>query len=67
MAQKCVSLDVLHFYCLSLGKSEAIDMCALVDGSNNHMLPLMNGVSRFVWLEEAKSCLMEVAARAFLK
>ena len=32
-----------------------------------HVLVLMDDVSRFVWLEEAVSCSMEVAARSVLK
>ena len=60
--------DVLHFDYLSLGKSDAIDMMGgLVDGGYKHVLVLMDDVSRFVWLEEAVSCSMEVAARSVLK
>ena len=60
--------DVLHFdYHLSLGESDAIDMGGLVDGGYKHVLVLMDDVSRFVWLEEAVSCSMEVAARSVLK
>ena len=59
--------DVLHFDYLSLGESDAIDMGGLVDGGYKHVLVLMDDVSRFVWLEEAVSCSMEVAARSVLK
>ena len=60
--------DVLHFdYHLSLGESDAIEMGGLVDGGYKHVLVLMDDVSRFVWLEEAVSCSMEVAARSVLK
>ena len=31
------------------------------------MLMLINGVSRFVWLEEVMPCLMEMVARSVLK
>ena len=58
--------DVLHFDYLSLGESDAIDMGGLVDGGFKHVLVLMDDVSRFVWLEEAESCSMEVAARSVL-
>ena len=59
--------DVLHFDYLSLGESDAIDMGGLVDGGYKHVLVLMDDVSRFVWLEEAVSCSMKVAARSVLK
>ena len=59
--------DVLHFDYLSLGESDAIDMGGLVVGGYKHVLVLMDDVSRFVWLEEAVSCSMEVAARSVLK
>ena len=59
--------DVLHFDYLSLGESDAIDMGGLVDGGYRHVLVLMDDVSRFVWLEEAVSCSMEVATRSLLK
>ena len=59
--------DVLHFDYLSLGKNDAIDTGGLVDGGYKHVLVLMDNVSRFVWLEEAVSCSMEVAARSVLK
>ena len=59
--------DVLHFDYLSLGESDAIDMGGLVDGGYKHVLVLMDDLSRFVWLEEAVSCSMEVAARSVLK
>ena len=59
--------DVLHFDYLSLGESDAIDMGGLIDGGYKHVLVLMDDVSRFVWLEEAVSCSMEVAARSALK
>ena len=59
--------DVLHFDYLSFGERDAIDMGGLVDGGYNHVLVLMDDVSRFVWLEEAVSCSMEVAARSVLK
>ena len=59
--------DVLHFDYLSLEESDAIDMGGLVGGSYKDVLVLMNDVSRFVWLEEAVSCSMEVAARSVLK
>ena len=59
--------DVLHFDYLSLGESDAIDMGGLVDGGYKHVLVLMDDVSRSVWLEEAVSCSMEVAARSVLK
>ena len=59
--------DVLHFDYLNLGESDAIDMGGLVDGGYKHVLILMDGVCRFVWLEEAVSCSMEVAARSVLK
>ena len=59
--------DVLHFDYLSLGESDAIDMGGLVDEGYQHVLVLMDDVSRFVWLEEAVSCSMEVAARSVLK
>ena len=42
-------------------------MGVLVDGGYKHVLVLMDGVSRFVWLEEAVSCSMEVASRSVLK
>ena len=58
---------MLHFDYLSLGESDAIDMGGLVDGGYKHVLVLMGDVSRFVWLEEAVSCSMEVAARSVLK
>ena len=54
--------DVLHFDNLSLGESDAIDMGDLVDGGYKHVLVLIDDVGRFVWLEEAVSCSMEVAA-----
>ena len=59
--------DVLHFDYLSLGESDAIDMGGLVDGGYKHVLILIDDASRFVWLEEAMSCSMEVAARHVLK
>ena len=59
--------DVLHFDYLSLGESDAIDNGGLVDGGYKHVLVLMDDVSRFVWLEEAVSCSMEVAVRSVLK
>ena len=52
--------DVLHFDYLSLGESDAIDTDGLVDRGYKHW-------RRFVWLEEAVSCSMEVAARSVLK
>ena len=58
--------DVLHFDYLSLGKSDAIDTGGLVDWCYKLVLVVMDGVSRFVWLEEAVSCSMEVAARSVL-
>ena len=42
-------------------------MGGLVNGGYKHVLVLMDDVSRFVWLEEAVSCSMEVAARSVLK
>ena len=59
--------DVLHFDYLSLGESDGIDMGGLVDGGYKPVRVLMDDVSRFVWLEEAVSCSMEVAARLVLK
>ena len=59
--------DVLYFDYLSLRESDAIDTSGLVDGDYKHVLLLMDYVSRFVWLEEAVSCSMEVAARSVLK
>ena len=59
--------DVLYFDCLSLRESDAIDTSGLLDGGYKHVLLLMDYVSRFVWLEEAVSCSMEVAARSVLK
>ena len=59
--------DMLHFDHLSLRESDAIDTGRLVDGGYKHVLVLMDDVSRFVWLEEAVSCSMEVAARLVLK
>ena len=59
--------DVLHFDYLSLGKRDATDTGDLVDGCYKLVLVVMDGVSRFVWLEEAVSCSMEVAARSVLK
>ena len=59
--------DMLHFDYLGLGESDAIDMCGLVDGGYKHVLILMEDVSRFVWLEEAVSWLMEVTTRSVLK
>ena len=60
--------DVLHFDYLSLGKSDAIDTGGLVDGGYKYMLLiLMDDVGWFVWLEEAVSYSMEVAARSVLK
>ena len=58
---------MLHFDYLRLGESDAIDLGGLVDGGYKHVLVLMDDVSRFVWLEEAVSCSMEVAARSVLK
>ena len=52
--------DVLHFDYLSLGESDAIDVGGLVEGGYKHVLVLMDDVSRFVWLEAAASCSMEV-------
>jgi hypothetical protein len=57
--------DVLHY--LSLGESDAIDTGGLVDGRYKNVSVLMDDVSQFVWLEEAVSCSMEVAARSVLK
>ena len=59
--------DVLHFDYFSLGESDAIDIGGLIDRGYKHVLVLMDDVSRFVWLEEAVSCSMEVAARSVLK
>ena len=59
--------DVLHFDYLSLGESGAIYMGDLVDGGYKHVLLLTGDMSRFVWLEEAVSCSMEVAVRSVLK
>ena len=59
--------DVLHFDYLSLGESDVINTGGLVDGGYKHVLVLMDDVSRFVWLEGAVSCSMEVAARSMLK
>ena len=59
--------DVLHFHFLSLEEIDTIDTGGLVDGCYKHVLVLMDGVSRFVWLEEAVSCSMEGAARFVLK
>ena len=59
--------DVLHFDYLCLGESDAIDLGGLVYGGNKHVLALMDDVTRFVWLEEAVSCSMEVSARSVLK
>ena len=59
--------DVLHFDYLSLGKIDAIDTGGLVDGGYKHVLVLTDDVSRFVRLEEAVSCSMEVAARSLLE
>ena len=59
--------DVLHFDYLSLRKTDAIDTGDLVDPGYKYLLELMVDVSRFVWLEEAGSCSMEVAARSVLK
>ena len=59
--------DVLPFDYLGLGESDAIDEGGLVDGGYKHVLVLMDDVSRFVWLEEAVSCSMEMAARSVLK
>ena len=60
--------DMLHFNYLSLGESDTIDTTGgLADRGYKHVLVLMNDVSRFVWLEEAVSCSMEVAARSVLK
>lgn len=67
VAQRWVTCDVLHFDRFSLGRSEATNICGLVDESEYHMLALMDDVSRFVWLEEAESCSMGLAARALLK
>ena len=59
--------DVLHFDYLILEESDATDTGGLVDRDYKHVLVLMDDVSRFVWLEEAVSCSMEVAARSVLK
>ncbi|CAN0093861.1 unnamed protein product, partial [Ascophyllum nodosum] len=59
--------DVLHSDYLSLGENDAIDMGVLVDRGYNHVLILMDDVRRFVWLEEAVSCSVEVAAHSVLK
>ena len=59
--------DVLHFDYLSLWENDAIDTGGLVNGGCKHVLVLMDDVSRFVWLEEAVSCSMKVAARSVLK
>ena len=58
---------VLQFDYLSLGEGDAIDTGGLVDGGYKHVLVLMDDVSRFVRLEEAVSCSMEVAERTVLK
>ena len=55
--------DVLSLDYLSLGENGSIDKGGLVDGGYKHVLIWMDDVSRFVWLEEAMSCSMEVAAR----
>ena len=59
--------DVLHFDYFSLGESDAIDTSGLVNGGYKRVLVFMDDVSRYVWLEEAVSCSMEVAARSVLK
>ena len=62
--------DVLYFDYLSFGESvqcDAIYTGGLVDRGYKHVLVFMDDVSRFVWLEEAVSCSMEVAARSVLK
>ena len=59
--------DVLHFDYLSLGESDAIDTGGSVDEGYKYVLVLMDDVSRFVWLEEAVSCSMDVATRSVLK
>ena len=56
--------DVLYFVYPISGKSNAVCVAGLVKGGYGHLLVLMEGVSRFVWLEEAASCSTEVAARA---
>ena len=59
--------DVLHFDYLSLRESDAIDTSGSVDEGYKHVLVLMDDVSRFVWLEGAVPCSMNVAARSVLK
>ena len=59
--------DVLHFDYLSLGESDAIVTGGMSDGGYKHVLVLMDHVNRFIWLEGAVSCSMEVAARSVLK
>ena len=59
--------DVLHFDYLSLGESDVVDAGGLIDGGYKHVLVLMDGLSRFVWLEGIVSCSMEEAARFELK
>ena len=57
---------MLYFDYLSLGESDVIDMGGLVDEGYKHVLVSMDDVSRFVWLEEAVSCSIKMAARSVL-
>ena len=59
--------DVLYFDYLSLGESGVIDTGGLVDGGYKHVLVSMDDVNRFVRLEEAVSCLINVATLSVLK
>ena len=59
--------EVSHSDYLSLGGSNDIDTGGLVDGGYNHVLVLMDDVSRFAWLKEAVPYSMEVAVRSVLK
>ena len=59
--------DVLRLDYLSLCESDAIATGGLIDWGYKHMLVLMDDVNKFVCLEEAVSCSMEVAARSVLK
>ena len=50
-----------------MGESDAIETGGLVDGGYKLVLVLMDDMSRFVRLEGAVSCTMEVSTRSVLK
>lgn len=56
-----------HSDYLSRGKGETIDMDVLVVGSYNHVLVLMNDLSRILWYEKTALGSKEVAGRAELR